>query len=862
MQPTKTVDTQEGQLEVIDLQGLLGKTFNILPHVLRLLSENHIRNGGDVDALTSALKSWLAGEPSSFEFVFQPNRLLMHDTTCTPALADIAGMRDALAERGSDPSVLSPQLPVEVSVDHSLAVDKYASPDAPIHNLNSEVRRNQERYRFMKWASSNMPSVHVNPPGSGIMHTINLEQLATVLEVGKDRIAHPDMLLGTDSHTPMINGIGVLGWGIGGLEAESIMFGQAVTLVMPRVIGVRLEGTLPATVFSTDLALTVTHQLRKLGVTGDFVEFYGPGVAGLTADDRAVIANMAPEYGATTGFFAVDKQTIDYLNRTGRKRSLTQCIEPVFRSLGLLFDPADVPHFNASLTIDLSTLAPLVSGPRRPQDKHSASDILQATSAVLGREIAAPSTDQKTVPDGAIGIAAITSCTNTSDPRLLIAAGLLARKARSKGLTPPHWVKTSLAPGSPSAENYLKRSGLLDDLTAIGFGIVGFGCTTCIGNPGPLPDVIEQALQDNKAVVAVLSGNRNFPGRVHPKLDLGFLASPPMVVALGLRGVLHGDILNDPLGYDQNGQPVYLNELWPSKAEIEAAFSLGFRPADVTLAFSRSQDSDAWKSLGCIESAQFPWDKHSRNLRRPKFASFDEKCRLGSYQAQPLMVLGDDMTTDHISPAGWIDPESQAGQWLVERGGNPDDLNVYASYRGNWEVMLRGLFTNKLARNYIADDLQPPYTSLRGNKRLPVYQAAELLQKQGISSVLLAGERYGMGSSRDWAAKGVGLLGVRAVIARSFERIHRSNLIGMGVLPIQIMDDFIPASSEVTPEDTVHINMSVGCLEPRMSMEVILVRSKGAQQCISATVAVETQQEIETLKAGGVLPRILRKTLR
>ena len=860
MQQTKMVDTPDGQLKVIDLPGLLGTALDSLPHVLRLLSENHLRNGGDAGTLKSALGDWLQGKPSNFEFTFQPNRILMHDTTCTPALADIAGMRDALAERGVDPAILSPKLPVEVCVDHSLAVDKYASTDAVIHNLTSEVRRNQERYGFMKWASSNMSNVHVNPPGSGIMHTINLEQLATVLEVVEDGITHPDMLLGTDSHTPMINGIGVLGWGIGGLEAESVMFGQAVTLVMPRVIGVRLEGALPSTVFSTDLALEITHQLRKLGVTGDFVEFYGPGVAHLTADDRAVTANMAPEYGATTGFFAVDQQTIDYLNRTCRKKHHTQCIEPVFNAMGLLFDTTDEPRFDETITIDLATLAPLVSGPRRPQDKLPASDILKATTAVLGRDIATPAKNQNHVPDGAIGIAAITSCTNTSDPRLIIAAGLLARKARRKGLKPPHWVKTSLAPGSPSAHNYLQRSGLLDDLNTVGFGIVGYGCTTCIGNPGPLPDVIEEALRDKKAVAAVLSGNRNFPGRVHPKLDLGFLASPPMVVALGLRGVLQGDILRDPVGHNQAGQPVYLSELWPSKAEIEAAFTKGYREADVSLAFAKAQDSESWKSLACADSAQFPWNKDSRNLRRPKFTSFDEVCRLGSYQAQPLMVLGDDMTTDHISPAGWIDPDSEAGRWLIKRGGNPDDLNVYASYRGNWEVMLRGLFTNKLARNYLADDLQPSYTILDQHSTLPVYQAAEQLKKNGVSSVILAGERYGMGSSRDWAAKGVGLLGVRAVIARSFERIHRSNLIGMGVLPIQIVDDFVPATSGINTADRLSVDISVDDLTPRMATMVVLIRSGGAHENISTMVAVETWQEIETLKAGGVLPKILRET--
>jgi aconitate hydratase len=842
----------------VDLAGLLGARLPRLPHVLRLLAENHLRETGEAAPLLAALDAWLAGQGSSFEFTFRPNRILMHDTTCTPALADIAGLRDAVAEAGGDPTLLTPQLPVEVSVDHSLAVDAYASPEALRRNSASEIARNSERYAFMKWASANLPGVHVNPPGTGIMHTINLEQLATVLELREDGLAHPDMLLGTDSHTPMINGIGVMAWGVGGLEAESVMFGEPASLAMPEVVGVRLDGALPPGVMATDLALEVTHLLRKLGVAGSFVEFFGPGVASLTADQRAVVANMAPEYGASTGFFAVDEQVVEYLRRTGRPDRLTETIQPLMRSMGLWFDRVEAPHFDRQIAINLAELHPVLAGPRRPQDRISPAEAQAVIEAAIGRPLAAPS---GAVPDGAVGVAAITSCTNTSDPRLLLAAGLLARKARQRGLSAAPWVKTSLAPGSPSAGDYLARAGLLDDLSALGFDIVGFGCTTCIGNSGPLPPAIEAALADGRAVCAVLSGNRNFPGRVHPKLDLGFLASPPMVIAYAIRGIAQGDILSEPLGHDLEGRDVFLRDLWPTEAEIEAGMAAGFRASDVPAAFTRAAANKAWQQIVAPQSARFPWAPASRDLRRPKFASLDETSRLGCYGAAPLMVLGDDMTTDHISPAGWIDPASAAGQWLIERGGDPADLNVYASYRGNWEVMLRGLFTNRLARNFLAPDLPPAWTVLEDGTRLPVFEAADRLRAACRSAVLLAGERYGMGSSRDWAAKGAALLGLRAVIARSFERIHRRNLIGMGVLPLQLTDDFRPQDAGIRPSDRFRIDMPAEALAPGTVVPVLWQRADGSSRAIAARAAVETLQEVALLRQGGVLTAILNRVL-
>ncbi len=856
MVETKTITIDAQALQVTDLPQILGARLARLPHVLRLLSENHLRTTGEVAPLLAALDSWLEGRGDGFEFLFRPNRLLMHDTTCTPALADIAALRDVLAEAGCDPSVLTPDLPVEVSVDHSIAVDVYAQPDALARNTRTEIARNAERYSFMKWAAGVMGTLNVNPPGTGIMHTINLEQLARLVVVEEGR-AHPDMMIGTDSHTPMVNGLGVLAWGVGGLEAESAMFGQPLALAFPEVVGVRLTGALRPGTLATDLALEVTHRLREIGVTGSFVEFFGPGVATLSVDDRAVVANMAPEYGASTGFFPVDGESVAYLRRTGREEALLVQVAPLMQGQGLWFAPDAVPHFDREITIDLDRLAPLLAGPRRPQDRLAASGAEAAIEAALGRKMQ-PGAG---IPDGAVGIAAITSCTNTSSPRLLVTAGLLAQKAQARGLTPADWVKTSLAPGSPSAREMLTRAGLMQALEATGFGIVGYGCTTCIGNSGPLPAAIEAALGEGKAIAAVLSGNRNFPGRVHPKLDLGFLASPPLVIAFALKGHVCGDILADPLCLDAAGGPVTLSDLWPSEAEIDAALSRALAPESVPAAFAEARRNPDWAALTAPQTACFPWDPASRSLRRPAFVSRQTVTRLGHYRATPLMVLGDDMTTDHISPAGWIAPESAAGRWLIARGGDPKNLNVYASYRGNWEVMLRGLFNNKSVVNALAPDLAPAMTVLPDGRALPVFEAAEVLCRQEQPAILLAGHRYGMGSSRDWAAKGAALLGLRAVLARSFERIHRSNLIGMGILPVELAAGFIPAEAGITARDRFELDVVGDRLTPRMPLEIRWHREGGGIEVIRATAAVDTQQEVALLRAGGVLKSILNRML-
>lgn len=847
-----------------DLEGAMRGRLAELPIVLRLLLENSLRCGGDAEgrATAQALIGWLDnGGSSEAEIAFSPSRLLMHDTTCVPALADIAGMRDALAETGHDPALLNPVLPVDVSVDHSVAVDRYAQPDALTYNMTREFERNAERYRFLKWATRSLKDVRVHPPGSGIMHTINLERLATVMTTelrnGVSWLA-PDTLVGTDSHTPMINGIGVLAWGVGGLEAESVMFGMPIMLRIPDVIGVRLMGHLREGVFATDLALTVTEKLRNLGVAGEFVEFFGPGVSTLSAGDRSVVANMAPEYGASTGYFPVDAQTLRYLAATGHSPAHLAFVEAGARRLATWFDPKAAPRYTKVLDINLASIETSLAGPRRPQDRLRPDQVPAAISAMTGPRTDTP---KSRIPDGAVALAAITSCTNTSDPRLTIAAGLVARKARERGLRPPAWVKTSFAPGSPTAERYLRRAGLLDDLEAIGFGIVGYGCTTCIGNSGPLaPDMDEAITRHGVFPVAILSGNRNFPGRVHPQIEAAFLASPPLVVAYALAGDAARDILTGAIGADRHGNLVHLRDLWPTGSEIDVALAAAIDPRDYESAYDEAAVNKVWRKLDAPATPRFPWDPTSTYLRRPPFAATGNGTRLGTYIAQPILVVGDDITTDHISPAGQIPAASEAGRWLVERGENPKDLNVYASRRGNFEVMVRGLFNNRTAPNLLDPSVTP------GNTRhapsgdvISLKDAAERYRVEGQSVVVVAGERYGTGSSRDWAAKGVGLLGVRAVLASSFERIHRTNLIGMGILPLRLPRDRHPRDLNLKPGDSLKIIADPLPLTPRCVIPVAVHRIDGSIENFVTTAAIETAAEIDVLRKGGLIPRILAR---
>ncbi len=852
---TRAIDVGGRRLRVIGLPARFGAALRTLPVVLRLLLENVLRHqhGAERDAAVAALLAWGERGTSDAEIAFQPGRVLMHDTTSTPALVDIAAMRDALAEGGADPALLNPTLPVDVSVDHSLAVEAYARADAPTLNLQHELRRNAERYRFLRWASQALQGVRIHPPGTGIMHTINIEQLATVVSVEGDR-AVPDVMLGTDSHTPMVNGLGVLGWGIGGLEAQTVMFGMPTVLRIPDVVGVRLVGRLPAGVLASDLALVVTQRLRAIGVAGEFVEFFGPGVSTLTAGDRCVVANMAPEYGASTGFFAVDGETLAYLRGTGRDAAQVALVEAATKAMGLWFDPGATPRFTRTVEIDLSGIGMHVAGPRRPQDLLG----FHETAAALERIGFAPKAPHAELPKHAIAIAAITSCTNTSEPRLLVAAGLVARKARALGLAVPSWVKTSLAPGSPAAASYLERAGLADDLAAMGFQIVGHGCTTCIGNSGPLPPVIRDAMQAGQVhPVAVLSGNRNFAGRVHPDLDLGFLMSPPLVIAFALAGDAARNLREEPVQTRPDGRRVMLADLWPSDAAIDAALARGLDAADFRRDFARASANPAWHALPSPSGARYPWDERSTILRRPPFASTAEGSQLGHYVAQPLLVVGDDITTDHISPASAIPRDSLVADFLVERGDDRDDLNVFASRRGNWQVMLRAAFHSKSLVNLLAPKAPVAHTlHVPSSELLPIWEAARRYREASEAVVLVAGERYGTGSSRDWAAKGQRLLGIRAVLALSFERIHRSNLVGMGVLPLRLSSALRPA-----PGDRIEIDAPATKLAPRIAVPVRVLRGDGSVEDVPAVAAVETQFEVDVLRAGGVIPTILRRTL-
>lgn len=839
-----------------------GEGFARLPHVFRIWVENLLRQPltpAEWTRALEAIRGWLGTGTSTAELSFLPGRLMMHDTTCTPALADIAAMRDVIAQAGGDPASLAPLLPVDVSVDHSVGVDVSGRPDAVRINQARDYERNSERYRFLKWATLALRGVRVHPPGTGIMHTINLEQLATVVavrDIDGESWAVPDTLIGTDSHTTMVNGIGVLGWGVGGPEAESVMFGIPVTMRLPEVVGVRLRNRLRDGVTATDLALAVTHRLRRHNVAGAFVEFFGPGVCTLSGGERAVVANMAPEFGASTAYFPIDDRTLQYLAATGREPGHIAFVEAYARLQGFWLDPNAAPRYTSMVDINLDDISLSLAGPRRPQDLVAPAQVRASLA-----DLPEPAMPVEGLPRYPVAIAAITSCTNTTDARLLIAAGLLARKARRLGLAPLAWTKTSLAPGSPAAAHYLARSGLLADLEALGFGIVCYGCTTCIGKSGPLLPAMASALTAGAQPVAVISGNRNFSGRIHSDIDAGFLASPPLVVAYALAGDADRNIIEDPIGKAPNGRDVRLTDIWPTGAEIDAALSSAIRPDDFASAFAAASEDEMWAALDAPAAARFPWDPASTYLRAPPFATPDQPSRLGELRAHPLLVLGDDITTDHISPAGQTPADSEAGRWLVAHGENPVDLNVYASRRGNWEVMLRGLFTNRTVVNRLGSDIPPGATIDAGTGQvLPLYRVARRYEEAGIPRVIVAGERYGTGSSRDWAAKGVALLGVNAVLAKSFERIHRSNLIGMGIVPLIFAEPLDLAELSLTARDIIEIPLGAESLTPRGPVTVTVV-GEGGQRSISMRMAIETELECAILRAGGVMPLVLKSRL-
>ena len=858
MTVTAQLSVGSARYDIIDLPAEVGESLTRLPYIHRILMENALRTAGEEAELAKqAILSWLETGSSEREIPFLPGRVLMHDTTCGPALVDIAGMRSALAKAGGNPALLNPVVPVDVSTDHSIGVDVFGEAGALERNMTREFQRNAERYRFMKWATNTLAGFKVHPPGTGIMHTLNLEKLATVVTTQErdGRLwAVPDTLIGTDSHTPMINGIGILAWGVGGLEAESVFFGMPVSLRVPDVVGVRLTGKLKSGVLSTDLALIVTQLLRGIDLQDKYVEFFGPGVSALTAGDRSVVANMTPEFGGNSGYFPIDERTLDYLRATGRTSEAVALVEHYAKRVGLWFDPLANPRYTSVVELDLGRVEPSLAGPTRPQDRLAIGD----TAAAIAPMTNSATRHESGPNDGAVAIAAITSCTNTSDPRLVVAAGLLARKARAYGLKPPAWVKTSLGPGSPTAERYLKRSGLLTDLEAVGFSIVGYGCTTCIGNSGPLTDEISRAMAERNILpVAVLSGNRNFPGRVHPQLEAGFLASPPLVVAFALAGTVDLDISRDVIGRSATGEEVTLSMLWPTSEEIDGAVLQAVDAHDFAPAYGDAEASEAWRKLDAPETTLFPWDETSTYIRCPPFAGFGKGTLLGTYEAVPILVLGDDITTDHISPAGAIPAQSETGQYLIAHGESPTDLNVYASRRGNWEAMVRGLFTNRTVNNLLAPNI-PAGSTLHWPSEdiLPLSDAAERYRAEGQSVVIVAGERYGMGSSRDWAAKGVSLLHTRAVLATSFERIHRSNLIGMGILPLRVPAQF---RRDLKPGDKFMVQANVEDLSPRCEIAVSIRRRDGGTAEFNATAAIETVAEIEILRHGGILPLIMSK---
>jgi len=899
-QPVLTVDGIDYRIFPLDGTGG-GEAVSTLPYCLKLLLENLLRHE-DQPFVTpddiAALHDWdPAAEPSQ-EIAFVPARVLLQDFTGVPAIVDLAAMRDAMVALGGDPGRINPLSPVELVIDHSVMVDVYGRPDALERNTALEIERNLERYQFLRWGQEAFDNFRVVPPGTGIVHQVNLEYLArTVFDVTRDgqRLAYPDTLVGTDSHTTMINGLGVLGWGVGGIEAEAAMLGQPVTMLIPQVVGFRLTGKLAPGATATDLVLTVTEQLRKHGVVGKFVEFFGPGLAHLSLADRATIANMAPEYGATCGIFPVDAQTIDYLRLTGRDEHQLKLIEQYLRRMGMWHDDTTPEaRYSSELTLDLGTVEPSLAGPRRPQDRIPLNAAKAAFARTLGDyrelrvadgqvsdwseeggQVADPPLAMQGVPvqmggdafrldHGAVVIAAITSCTNTSNPSVLVAAGLLARRARERGLSVRPWVKTSLAPGSKVVTEYLARSGLLADLQALGFYLVGYGCTTCIGNSGPLPEQITAAIHRGELLVtSVLSGNRNFEGRIHPDVRANYLASPPLVVAYALAGRMDIDLATEALGTDRDGREVTLAELWPAPEEIRSVIEATIDPDMFRRRYGDVYSGNAaWNALSVAASERYDWPE-STYVRCPPF--FEDMPDAAPpvpavSGARCLVKVGDSVTTDHISPAGAIAPDSPAGRYLQAEGVDPRDFNSYGSRRGNHEVMMRGTFANVRLRNELAPGTEGSWTTCFLNgEQVSIFDAAVAYREAGIPLVVLAGREYGTGSSRDWAAKGPALLGVRAVIAESYERIHRSNLVGMGILPLQYLEGDTATSLGLTGEE----RFDIPAPEPESrELEVCAKNREGRETRFRAGVRIDTPNEFAYFRHGGILHYVLRRLAR
>ncbi len=848
-------DYQIFRLEALERAGFRLKR---IPYSIKVLLENLLRMEDGTVVRRSDIEyvaRWDArGEAQEIQFM--PARVILQDFTGVPCVVDLAAMRDALARMGRDPKKANPLIPVDLVIDHSVQVDEFGTPKAFEQNVLLEYQRNSERYSLLRWAQKAFSNFRAVPPGTGIVHQVNLEYLATAI-VTREGMAFSDTVVGTDSHTTMINGLGVVGWGVGGIEAEACMLGQPISMLLPQVVGFRLYGRLREGVTATDLVLTVTQMLRKKGVVGKFVEFFGPGVLELPLADRATIANMAPEYGATIGVFPVDAQTLAYLRMSNRPKELVELVEAYYSEQGMfLTKDSPEPEFSDTLELDLASVEPSMAGPKRPQDRLSLSAVKDNFMATLAK----PKRETPLVSDGAVVIAAITSCTNTSNPSVMIGAGILAKKAVERGLTVKPWVKTSLAPGSKVVTDYLRESGLLGYLEQLRFHLVGYGCTTCIGNSGPLPEEVSKAVAENKLVVAsVLSGNRNFEGRVNPQVRANYLASPPLVVAYAIAGRIDIDLVNEPLGTGRDGRPVYLRDIWPTSEEVLDAVNRFVKPEMFEHEYGKVFEGDAmWQAVKTPEGGTFAWDAQSTYIKHPPYfeSMRDPAAPVEDIRgARVLAMLGDSITTDHISPAGSIPVNSPAGQYLIARGVQPKDFNSYGSRRGNDDVMVRGTLANIRLRNELVPGVEGGYTAMApGGEPVFIYDASVEYQKQGVPLLILAGKEYGSGSSRDWAAKGVALLGVKAVIAESFERIHRSNLVGMGVLPLEFMEGQTRQSLGLTGFETYSIENVLG---PVASVRA--VDADGNEKVFRARVRIDTPREQEYFRSGGILPYVLRQ---
>ena len=853
-----------------------------LPFSLRILLENLLRHEDgrtvhkeDIEALATRD----VRKPTDREIAFRPARVLLQDFTGVPAVVDLATMREALAGMGGNPEKINPLAPADLVIDHSVIIDQFASSTAFATNARLEFERNRERYAFLRWGQNAFRNFRVVPPDTGICHQINLEYLASVVFRGEGNAAYPDTLVGTDSHTTMINGLGVLGWGVGGIEAEAALLGQPQSMLIPDVVGFRLKGTLPPGATATDLVLTVTQMLRKKGVVGKFVEYFGPGVAGLALTDRATIANMSPEYGATMGFFPVDAETIRYLKFSGRPARTVALAEAYCKKQGL-FRTKDSPDpiFTDTIELNLKDVEPSLAGPRRPQDrvplKESKKVFREALKVFLEKQ--PPGSETKTasveqgrityeIPQGGVVIASITSCTNTSNPSVMIGAGLLAKKAVERGLTAKPWVKTSLAPGSKVVTDYLTDAGLMPYLEAVGFHLVGYGCATCIGNSGPLPDAVSEAVKSADLVVAaVLSGNRNFEGRISPQVKMNYLASPPLVVAYALAGEMDKDLATEPLGVDRNGSPVFLKDIWPSAEEVDAAMAKAVKPAQFKKAYGEAFDGDRnWQSLKIPKGRTYLWEEASTYVRKPPFFEAIPKEPAPVKEiagARCLVMLGDSVTTDHISPAGNIAKNSPAAKYLVEHGVEQKDFNSYGARRGNHEVMMRGTFANIRLKNFLVPGSEGNVTvHFPTGEQMSIYDAAMKYQAAKSPLVVVAGAEYGTGSSRDWAAKGTYLLGIKAVLAKSFERIHRSNLAGMGVLPLQFEAGQDATSLGLSGVETFAITGIAKDLSPKKKLSVTATGEDGKKTTFTVTCRLDTPNEVDYYRNGGILHFVLRQ---